>query len=116
MSIGLEARVKKFAISVSGEAFSLPTVDLILGGRALLTIYPFKVGPIEPFVTANIGLVNGEHISDEKTNGFGGGLACQVSRKVQLLAQVRRIRLTSYEDIQLKNDFHEIAVGPKFSF
>jgi hypothetical protein len=116
VSIGLEARVKMLALSVSGEAFSLPTADLILGGRVALTLYPFKVGPIEPFVTANMGLATGEDTSDEQTSGYGGGLAFQVSRKVQLLVQVRRTRLTFHEDIQLKNDFSEIAFGPKFSF
>ena len=116
VAIGVEARVKTFAFGVSGEAFSLPNVDLILGIRVSLTIYPFKAGPIEPFVTANIGLATGEDISYDETNGYGGGLACQVSRKVQLFAQVRRLHFSFYEDIQLKNDVTEIAVGPKFSF
>jgi len=108
--------VKIFALNLSGEAFSLPTIDLILGVRASLVIYPFKVGPVEPFVTANTGSASGEDVNGSETSGFGAGVACRLSKKVHLVFQVRRLRFSFHEDIQLKNDVTEIAFGPKFSF
>jgi hypothetical protein len=116
VAIGLEARVKIFALNISAEAFSLPTVDLIMGVRASFVIYPLQVGPVEPFVAANTGSVSGEDTKGSETSGLGAGVACRVSKKMQLVAQMTRLHFSFYNDIQLKNDVYEIAVGPKFSF
>lgn len=94
MSLGLEARLKMFALNLGAEAFSLPTIDLIMGVRASFVIYPFKIGPVEPFVAANTGSVSGEDTKGSETNGFGAGVACRVSKKVQFFAQVRRLHFS----------------------
>lgn len=116
VSIGLEARRKIFALNLSAGAFSLPTIDLILGVRASFIIYPFKVGPVEPFVTANTGSANGEDVGGSETSGFGAGVGCRVSKKMHFFAQVRRLHFSFSNDIQLKDNVTEIAFGPKFSF
>ncbi|UCG86508.1 MAG: hypothetical protein JSW71_21850 [Gemmatimonadota bacterium] len=114
VALGVEGRLRVFALTVAAEAYSPPTIDLIMGVRASLTVYPVRLGPIEPFVTANIGSVSGEDIGGTTTTGFGAGVACRLSNRLQLMTQFRRIHFDLSDDVKLENGLSEITIGLKF--
>jgi hypothetical protein len=102
-----------FALTVAAEAYSPPTIDLIMGARVSLNAYPVRLGSVEPFVTASIGTVSGEDVSGTTTTGFGAGVACRLSGRLQLVTQIRRIHFDLDEDVKLKDDLNEITFGLK---
>jgi hypothetical protein len=113
VALGLEGRLGMFALTVAAEAYSPPTIDLIMGARVSLNAYPVRLGSVEPFVTASIGTVSGEDVSGTTTTGFGAGVACRLSGRLQLVTQIRRIHFDLDEDVKLKDDLNEITFGLK---
>jgi hypothetical protein len=114
-AVGGEFRWHIVALGVAAEAYSPPTVDLIVGGRLSLSVYPLTLGPLELLATANVGIVSGEDIGGGLTAGYGGGITLGF-RTVRLVALVRRVHFSFYDDVALRGGMFEITAGPRVVF